>query len=504
MSLRWRLTLWSTLILAVVIALFSTVAYFSANTFTYQLIDGNLKRQTDANLLYIAKYNLLETEQGTAGQFGFVAFTLFDREGQPYRGNDYMGVPLNESLFMKALGGEPVAATEVLPDGTRARVYLAPVRIHNEIVYVMRAATPLDIPDEYLSQLKAILIVSSVVLLVIGAVGSHLLAGRALQAVNSITLKARNIETSRDLSQRIPEPGTDDEIGNLVRTFNQMLARLEAAFEAQRRFVADSSHELRTPLTVIKGNLHLLRRTKDPREAVEILDVMEAETSRLNRMVNDLLYMAQVQAGHGIKPVMRPVELDSLLLDVHALARSMAALKEQKVVLAHEEIATTQGDRDQLQHLLLNLIDNAVKYTPEGGTISIGLWSDGAWARVDVSDNGPGIPQEELPLLFERFYRTGEARQKERSGSGLGLAIVRSIVEAHEGRIEVFSSIGEGSTFRVWLPVVSARQHIRGAPRLGVPLQAYNGEVEPEVGRDRNNGEESVRSEHDPVREHPG
>src|SRR5207253_9399883 len=137
----------------------------------------------------------------------------------------------------------------------------------------------------------------SAILLVVAAEGSNIVAGRALRVVNKVTQKARQIETSQDLSQRIPGPGTDDEVGSLVKTFNQMLARLDVAFEAQRRFVADSSHELRTPLTVIKGNLHLLKRTTDPAERAELISITEAETSRLNRMVNDLLYMAQMQAG---------------------------------------------------------------------------------------------------------------------------------------------------------------------------------------------------------------
>jgi len=287
--------------------------------------------------------------------------------------------------------------------------------------------------------------------------------------VNSIARRAQQIETSRDLRQRIPEPKAQDEIGNLVKTFNQMLARLHAAFEAQRRFVADSSHELRTPLTVIRGNLHLLKRADDPEERAELISITEAEASRLNRMVNDLLYMAQMQAGYDLKPVLRTVELDSLLLDVFSLAKSMAALKEQKVILTHEDVASTRGDREQLQHLLLNLVDNAAKYTPVGGTLQLGLWAEDGWSRFEVSDTGPGIAQAALPYLFERFYRTQDARQKEHNGSGLGLAIVKSIVEAHNGRVEVFSEEGQGTTFRVWLPATV--EEIEPAEHATEPLQ---------------------------------
>ena len=188
-----------------------------------------------------------------------------------------------------------------------------------------------------------------------------------------------------------------------------------------------------------------------------MINITEGEISRLNRMVNDLLYMAQMQAGYDLKPVLRHVELDSLMLDVFALARSMAALKDQRIVLVHEDVATTSGDREQLQHLLLNLLDNAIKYTPQGGVVTLGLWADEGWARIEVGDTGPGVSEEDKPLLFDRFFRSQEARKTSREGAGLGLSIVKSIAEAHNGRVEVFSSLGEGTTFRVWLPYRIAR-----------------------------------------------
>jgi signal transduction histidine kinase len=144
------------------------------------------------------------------------------------------------------------------------------------------------------------------------------------------------------------------------------------------------------------------------------------------------------------------------LLDVFARARPLALLKNQKLSLIHEDIASPMGDREQLQHLLLNLLDNAIKYTGEGGIITLGLWTDQGWARIEVSDNGPGVDEQDLSHIFDRFYRTDAARQNQRNGSGLGLAIVKSIAEAHGGRIEVYSRIGEGTTFRLWLRLVDS------------------------------------------------
>jgi two-component system OmpR family sensor kinase len=479
MSLRWRLTFGSTLILGLVYAIFGIVSYFVVRDGLYGPIDENLS----ARLAILNTVALKTGERNPLFQgsdaIGAVDITWFNTSGHYLRGNDL--IPTSEGLIVEALTNGYAWGT-VLNPGTdkRLRVYVEAVEFRNEI-FLVQGASSLEIPDKILRNLSWFLIVVAPALLIVATVGSYIVAGRALQVVNSVTRRAQQIETSRDLTQRIPEPKAQDEIGNLVKTFNQMLARLHAAFEAQRRFVADSSHELRTPLTVIRGNLHLLKRADDPKERAELISITEAETSRLNRMVNDLLYMAQMQAGYDLKPVLRTVELDSLLLDVYALAKSMAALKEQKVVLAHEDVASTRGDREQLQHLLLNLVDNAAKYTPVGGTIQLGLWAEDGWSRFEVSDTGPGISKEALPFLFERFYRTQDARRSEHSGSGLGLAIVKSIVEAHNGKVEVFSEVGEGTTFRVWLPAIldanEATERIvgpsqeRGRITITVPLR---------------------------------
>lgn len=457
MSLRWRLTYWSTLTLAVVFAVFSTVAFLTVRYFVYQSVDDNLRRQSTILQVYLLSYGINNVSNlSNQSQPGAVFFTLIDPASGRVVSEDRQ-VPIRPELISDTLDHGTTLTTIQGQNNTPIRVLLQ--QVVNKVtgqVYVLQAATPLDVSNQFLSEAALSLAAISVVLIIAAVIGSRVLTGRTLQAVEQITRKARQIEVSQDLSQRIPEGGINDEVGHLASTFNQMLARLEAAFEAQRRFVADSSHELRTPLTVIKSNLHLLRRTADPGEQAELITSAEAEASRLNRMVNDLLYMAQMQAGHDLKPVLRPVELDSLLLDIFARARAMAAIKNQKVILAHEDIAATMGDRDQIQHLLLNLVDNATKYTPEGGTITLGLWIDGRRVRIEVSDTGPGITPEGLPFVFDRFYRTQEARQVERNGSGLGLAIVKSIAESHNGDVEVSSAPGQGSVFRVFLPLIAS------------------------------------------------
>jgi signal transduction histidine kinase len=441
------------------------LAIFSVRYFLLQRVDDNLDRQTTASIQYgILRHEQDLSQVGNEKRVDAVFYTILDADGQVVRAD--RDVPVNLDMVGRALDGETVIYTENLPGGSTARVMLKPVRLlvpGGVNRGILQAATPLAFLEQLLNEMTILVTVASIILVAIGAIGSYMLTGRAFRAVAQVTRKVNQIESSQDLAQRLPESSGSDEVGTLVTTFNRLLTRLQSAFETQRRFVADSSHELRTPLTVIKSNLHLLRQTNDRTERAELLNITEGEVSRLNRMVDDLLYMAQMQAGHDLKPILRPVELDSVLLDVFARARPLALLKHQKLALIHEDIAATMGDRDQLQHLLLNLLDNAMKYTGEGGLITLGLWSEEGWARVEVSDNGRGIAEEDLPLIFERFFRTDDARQTQRSGSGLGLAIVKSIAEAHGGKIEVYSRLHEGTTFRLWLRLIDSPL----APNLG-------------------------------------
>ncbi|HEY0070025.1 MAG TPA: HAMP domain-containing sensor histidine kinase, partial [Chloroflexia bacterium] len=453
MSLRLRLALLSTIITAVLFGVFGVTVFMLVRHSFYQPVDDALEFEASTTRFQVILNQPPDlSEIKNPDPLSVIFYTFYNANGVLYE-NSGRPIPVNDRLVSAALDGETVKDFVISSDGHRLRVLLTPLysRLNGSVAGVLQVSTPVDIIDRRLSDVAWLLAGASGILLIVAAAGSYLLTGRALDAVGRVTHKVQQIEFSRDLTQRLPEPGTHDEVDHLVRTFNQLIERLQSALETQRRFVADSSHELRTPLTVIKSNIHLLRRTKDPVEQDELLEATEAEVSRLNRMVNNLLYMAQMEAGLDLKPVLRPVELDSVLLEVFARARSIAAMKNQKVLLAHEDIGATMGDRDQLQHLLLNLVDNAIKYTPDGGTISLGLWSEDDWSRIEVTDSGQGIPEAELPHVFERFYRTQEARKSLRNGSGLGLAIARSITEGHGGRIEVFSRVGEGTTFRLWL-----------------------------------------------------
>ncbi|MDL1897534.1 sensor histidine kinase, partial [Anaerolineae bacterium CFX7] len=258
-------------------------------------------------------------------------------------------------------------------------------------------------------------------------------------------------------------PKTMDEIGRLALTFNEMLARIEELFRVQQRFVADVSHELRSPLTAVRGNLDLLKRgaADDPAERAQMIEAMDSEIARMSRMVSDLLLLARQDAGIPI--VKHPLELDTLLLEVYRQAQLTA--RGVKLILGPEDQAIINGDRDRLKQVLLNLVDNAIKYTPQGGQVTLGLTKDDAWVQIFVRDTGIGIAADHIPNLFDRFYRVDKARSRDAGGTGLGLAIAKSVIDAHNGKIQVESNVGQGSTFTVWLPLTETKN----APTVAAP-----------------------------------
>jgi signal transduction histidine kinase len=257
-------------------------------------------------------------------------------------------------------------------------------------------------------------------------------------------------------------------VGQLAGAFNEMLERLESIFRAQRRFVADVSHELRTPLTTIRGNVDLLRRIGGTDS--ESLCAIQKETDRMTRLVGDLLLLAQADAGH--LPIARePVLIDAVMAEIAHQTRVLVENRLQVILdcpqLEGDEPLIVRGDADRLKQLLLNLADNAIKYTPDGGQVFLCLSQTDGWVRLTVADTGSGIPPEDLPHIFDRFYRAEKSRWRKPSpseespgvGVGLGLSIAHWIAAAHGGHIEVQSERGKGSAFHVWLPLAEPDAH---------------------------------------------
>jgi len=266
--------------------------------------------------------------------------------------------------------------------------------------------------------------------------------------LEDIARTARQITRADDLSRRVPHAHRQDEVGELARAFNQTLERLERLFQTQQRLLADVSHELRTPLTAIRGNVDLMQHfgQADP----DSLAAMQDDIERMSRLVQDLLLLAR--ADSGANPLeLKPVELDNILFDVYRQAERLTDSVNVKLSVVDQ--VCVRGDTDRLKQLVLNLVDNSLKYTPVGGEVIIALEKNNRWARISVSDTGIGIAPEHLPHIFERFYRIDKARTRVQGGSGLGLSIARWIAQGHGGNITVTSESGKGSTFTIVLPV---------------------------------------------------
>jgi two-component system OmpR family sensor kinase len=324
--------------------------------------------------------------------------------------------------------------------------------------------------QQTLASLRQILVGASALGLGLAIAGGWLLAGRALRPVDRVTAAAAAIATgdgtSTSLSARLPVPQTNDELARLSATFNAMLARLEASFRAQERFVADASHELRTPLTAIRGNVDVLLRQGRARSFVvdtdefgAALDDIRRESDRMRRLLDDLLLLARSDAGrdraHWALVRLEPVRLDEVAAQA---VHSAEALTDTHDLQLEAPLAVEiLGDEDRLHQLVMILIDNAIRHTPAGGHIGVSVTTTPQGnARLAVRDDGDGIAPEHLPHLFERFYRADGARERSSGGTGLGLAIARAITQAHGGDITVTSSPGQGTMFVVNLPTLSA------------------------------------------------
>jgi signal transduction histidine kinase len=338
----------------------------------------------------------------------------------------------------------------------RWRVYVLPIHSSGTPLGYIEALTPLGRLDESIQAFRILLPILGLTSLVVALVGSWAIAGNALRPIARMTRTAQTITLSHDLSRRIEMPAHHDELGRLAATFNEMLDSIETIYRAQQRFVADASHELRAPLTAIQGNLELLRRYRNmpAAEREEAVDEALREATRLSRLVADLLALARADAGSMLKRC--PLDLDPIMLEAFREGRHL--VQGQTMVLDPFAPAMVEGNEDKLKQLLVILLDNAIKYTPADGQITIGLQREAIDAVITVRDTGIGIPPEDLPHVFERFYRADPARSHDPGGMGLGLAIARWIVEQHEGTITLESTPGEGTMALVRIPLCRCPQ----------------------------------------------
>jgi len=470
MAIRLRLALWYGALFALVLLLVTLLSYSLHVRGHYD--DRDRALVTSAGHMAGEARAMPNGPHLVEGSGGLeVGFRLYDAQGAVREQTpDIAHLPSLDPLALlrmptgpayDALAGlaPPLMAPDIPATGAfglmttpeqRWRVYVLPLGQPGTITGYLATLTPLGRLDESIRLYRLILLALGLAGLSAALLGGWAIAGGALRPIARMTSTASTIAHSRDLSHRIATPPHHDELGRLATTFNDMLMGIEAAYGAQQRFVADASHELRAPLTAIQGNLELIRRHPEMPHADrdEALGEAEREAVRLTRLVADLLALARADAG--VAPQQRPVDLDAVALDAFRSARQLA--QNQQLALDTLEPVQVIGDADRLKQLLLIVLDNALKYTPSGGRVTMGLRQCVGSSEITVQDTGVGIAAEDLPRVFERFYRADPARSRDAGGTGLGLPIARWIVEQHHGAIHIDSVPGQGTTVTVSLP----------------------------------------------------
>lgn len=457
-SVRVRLTLWYTGALAVVLALYAggVFAFLRHSLATeldrqlhedFEVAEQMLERTADGGIRWRADDHHHEEDTGDEGWL-----EVWSPEGKLlYRRVSLEGTGENlfSSLFPLERSGY---ASITLPGNIPVRILGEPYTIGGAPVVIRVARSETRLRHE-LNELLFVLGVGFPVAIGIAAFGGYALARRALAPMSRMADRARAITAER-LHERLPVENPDDELGSLAAVFNDTFARLERSFEQLRRFTSDASHELRTPLTAIRSVGEVgLREHRDEKAYREIIGSMLEEVDCLGRLVDSLLTLSRADAGQ-VKLLPERVSLTELAREVIKQLGVLAEEKKQSLLVESAGPVYAMVDRPVLRQAVVNLVDNAIKYSPEGGSVRVVVQDQPRGPTLEVIDTGPGVGMEHRERIFDRFYRVDKARSREMGGTGLGLAIARWAVEVHGGRIELESEEGRGSTFRITLPQI--------------------------------------------------
>lgn len=468
MTLRTRLTLWYIALLTGMLGLLGAAAV--------TLLDKGLRDNVDASLKSVAR-SIAESVRVSARSgpslnealeslFGPIIADRFYRLLDPFGRPDprlaprpRTQFPLSPEALRNAENGEETYETLQLPGVSTApvRLYTMPVIERGRLLHFVQVAMPLDNVEEARSRFLFILLGLTPLALGGAGIGGWFLARRALAPVDTMVETARKI-SAEDLSRRLDTLERRDELGRLAEVLNDMLTRLERSFAAVRHFSADAAHELRTPLTILKGELEVAHRSPQSEEEYQrVLTSCLEEVDRLSALVEDLLFLARSDGGNVNVPQIA-VNFANILDDVTPALTALAEDAGIDCSISPAQSLWVRGSETLLFRLVFNLGENAIKYTPAGGVVTIALDKDHEQALLTVTDTGPGIAPEEQERIFDRFFRGDQARS--RGGTGLGLALARSIVLVHNGNIAVENAPGEGSTFRVTLPLIEAGEEV--------------------------------------------
>jgi two-component system, OmpR family, sensor kinase len=471
LSLRIKLTLYYLAILSAILFFFAIAVYAYVSRSLLITIDESLTyqvRKIERNL----RQEPGGVEPGTGDENSERLLELrphvmqiIDDNGeikdQEYASpNDHLEVDVNE--LSRLAVDAPNYKTVKTQDGELLRVVTLRAKDpYGSGTYFIRLGYSLNTFQKATRRTLILLGVAIPLALLLGSYGGLLLANQALRPVDRMTRAAEHIAAG-DLSERVPEPARMDEMGRLAATFNDMIARLQAAFERQKQFTSDASHELRTPLAVMRGDIEItLRRERSPEEYKRALTSNLEEIMRLSRLVEDLLMLARGDTGR-IELRCEPVDLNDLCRRMAEYIAPLADQRDQTLIYEPPPGAETapvvvSADMLRIKQLLLNLLDNAIKYTERRGRVALGLKVEDTVAVIAVTDTGRGIPPEDLPHIFERFFRrSAKTADRTAAGFGLGLSIVKWIVDSHGGRIEAKSEVGKGTEFTVRLPLLES------------------------------------------------
>jgi signal transduction histidine kinase len=456
--LRLRLTVAYVVLLAASLAAFSLAVYIATANRVSASVDEKLRLKSEAIVTSLEPIDLpLSSQTMRVNQqlrldqeaSSGLLFQVRNLEGSVV----YSSFPsgnLNLALPNMVTSEKPTFATADV-GGERFRIQYLPITSNDEMLGSVVVAQSLKDKSDWLSQIRTILILGGVAVLLITNVPAYLVARRVLEPVRAVSRLARDIEQTADFSRRV-RTFAGGELANLTATFNSMIECVERTLETQKAFLADSSHELRRPLTVLRTDLDILRKPGLPTEQRDAcLDQMVAELEAVSHLLSDLLLLSR-EGRHEL--VLAPVDYSAVC--EQAMARLRAQDGQHKLTADIAASVRVQGDEKHLAQMVWNLLENSVQFTPEGGQIGVQLRATDGLARLQVRDNGIGISEEDLPHIFDRFYRARGARGARSEGSGLGLAIVKYIVEGHNGSINVTSQPGEGTSFVVALPLAAA------------------------------------------------
>jgi heavy metal sensor kinase len=460
-SIRFRLTVWYAGVLAGILILFSIATYVGVSHFLRRNLHESVVKDAQ-EIGSIVRENANEKDESAVGREVGEHFS-------PESNERAIRVVNAKGNTIYSSGGEVFPAWNASATADQAyditnraagQEYLIrtqPVVADSGKKYFVQVAASLHRNEEILEQLLGVLALALLLATAIAVTGGFLLIRSSLRPLDNMAMRAQKI-TSRSLHERMPVSDTGDELQQLSISLNRMIERLEEAFHHISRFSADASHELRTPLTIMRGELETA--VQNPKIEADVRDTFGAvleETVRLSKIVDQLLTMSRLDAGEAFLEV-SSFDFSELVRTTVEYIRLLA--EEKKLALKVDAAAEVQveGDQSRLQQVVVNLLDNAIKYTPEGGLIRVSVHGEPGKAVLTITDTGIGISEEGQAHIFERFYRTDKARSRELGGIGLGLSIVKSIGAAHGGRVSVQSAEGRGSTFRFEIPRLAGKE----------------------------------------------